>query len=299
MKNRLATIITPSYNQGKFLEETILSVLNQDYPNIEYFIIDGGSRDNSLDIIKKYENQVTYWESKPDKGQADAINKGLKRAGGDFLCWINSDDILYPNFVSSRIKQFENHPDIDFIYGDIAQGLDYSSGRIRKGRATNFSEMLESLNVPLPQQSCMWRRIATDKTSLLEEKWHVLLDREFFMRFARHHTIAYFPGTVAFFRNHDESKSIAEKIKWAEEIPVLYGEIFNENKYELSHSLLKKKNSYMVRAMKYAAEIARKSGNNALYEHLMKEAVSMSPFGYAKHKLKLMMKQGMKGPKKP
>jgi glycosyltransferase involved in cell wall biosynthesis len=93
------TIVTPSYNQGEFLEETINSVLGQSYPNLEYFVVDGNSTDQSLQILEKYSSRLTWWISEADKGQSDAINKGLKRATGDIITWINSDDLLFPGHL--------------------------------------------------------------------------------------------------------------------------------------------------------------------------------------------------------
>ena len=133
----LVSIITPSYNQGEYLEDTILSVLNQDYPEIEYIVIDGGSSDNSVDVILKYAERISYWVSEPDKGQADAINKGFRKSRGNLICWINSDDLLYPDFVSTRVKQFLNNPGTDFIYGDVDQGISPGEKRLRKGAQTD------------------------------------------------------------------------------------------------------------------------------------------------------------------
>ena len=106
----LVSIITPSYNQAKFLEETMLSVLEQDYPNIEYIVIDGGSTDGSLEIIHKYADRLAYWQSRKDKGQTDAINQGFARARGEILAWLNSDDILYPGAVSAAVRQLQINP---------------------------------------------------------------------------------------------------------------------------------------------------------------------------------------------
>ena len=111
----IVSIITPSYNQANYLEETIRSVLEQDYPNIEYIIIDGGSTDGSQEIIKKYADRLAYWISEPDQGQTDAINKGFYKARGDVLAWINSDDTYLQSAIYQAVEYLQNHPDIDIF----------------------------------------------------------------------------------------------------------------------------------------------------------------------------------------
>ncbi|GAA4815306.1 glycosyltransferase family 2 protein [Litoribaculum gwangyangense] len=111
------TVVTPNYNQGDYIEETINSVLNQNYPNLEYIIIDGGSTDQSLDIIKKYEKDLAYWNSEPDGGMYYAINKGFLKATGDIMCWINSDDILWENSLFSVANIFSSNPNIHWLQG--------------------------------------------------------------------------------------------------------------------------------------------------------------------------------------
>lgn len=234
MKPKLS-IITPSYNQGEYLEETILSVLNQTYGNIEYIVIDGGSTDNSVDIIRKYEERITFWCSEKDKGQADAINKGLKRATGDMVCWINSDDVLYPNFVEKFVNYFVAHPDVDFLYGDVEQGADMQHATMRRGEVIDYPTMLRTLRVPMPQQATMWRKSVMDKIGYLDPQWHVLLDREYFMRIAQHCLIEYLPGVVAFFRNHENAKSIAEWHKWMPELEKYYVTLFEDSNFPYQH----------------------------------------------------------------
>lgn len=241
MKDTKVTVITPSYNQGDFLEETIQSVLQQTYSNIEYIIIDGGSTDQSVSIIQHYASKLSYWVSEKDQGQADAINKGLVRATGELVCWINSDDLLYPSFVADRVEQFKRYPNVVFIYGDVDQGATLEEKSLRLGATTDFKTMLLTLQVPIPQQSTMWRTSLMEKIGYLEAKWHVLLDREYFMRIALHAEILYIPGSVGFFRNHELSKSVAEWRRWADELELYYTQLFTNTIVETRFKKHKKR----------------------------------------------------------
>jgi glycosyltransferase involved in cell wall biosynthesis len=224
------SIVTPSFNQGQFLEETIRSVLMQGYPNLEYIIIDGGSNDESIEIIRKYEKWLTYWVSEPDAGQADAINKGFRKSCGDYFGWINSDDLLYPQAITRTIKTFLSDKEVDLIYGDVEQG--WSTGKNVKqlyGQQIDLKEMLVTLQVPIPQQGSLWKRSVIERLGGLDERWQVVLDREFFTRVAEKCNILYLPGVLGFFRHHSQSKSISQQRSWLIELPKMYLEFFERN----------------------------------------------------------------------
>ena len=274
------SVITPSYNQGKYLEQTIQSVLNQTYSNIEYLVIDGGSTDNSIDIIKKYEKIIAHWISEPDNGQADAVNKGFNRANGNLLCWINSDDILYPDYVDNRVRQFKENPNADMIYGDIDKGPEPSKKRIRKGKQTNIKDMLKYAQCPIPQQSAMWRRKVVEKIGHLGTQWHVVLDREYFIRMAAKCRIKYIPGAVAFFRNHEKSKSIMQKLKWAEELPGYYEAVFNDNIYNLSPNLLSYKDKCLSKIYLKCARISANAGKEKATKEFFNKSKKSSFYNY-------------------
>ena len=230
------TIVTPSFNQGRYLEETIRSVLLQGYPNLEYLIIDGGSTDNSIEIIRKYEPWLAFWISEPDNGQADAINKGFIKSTGAYLGWLNSDDILYPSAIFRVVEAFRLKPDADMIYGDIEQGESLEREvRPLKGEQIEFSEMLKTLRVPIPQQGSLWRRTVIESVGLLDYRWNVVLDREFYTRVAEKFHVHYLPGPLGFFRNHELSKSISQGEDWLSELPQMYKEYFERK--DLPHKL--------------------------------------------------------------
>ncbi len=219
--NPLVTIITPSYNQAPYLEDTILSVLMQDYPNIEYFIVDGGSTDGSLEIIKKYANQIAGWVSEPDQGQTDAINKGFSMANGEVLAWINSDDTYYPHAVKEAVDFLSSHPDVGLVYGDT--NFINSNGRIigRFNAQQTSYRRLRRGGVYIPQQSSFFRAEVWKEVGPLDPDFYFAMDYDLWVRIAKEREIAYVPKLWANFRLHDDAKSIADDIRcWPEMLEV-------------------------------------------------------------------------------
>lgn len=175
------SIITPSYNQGKFLERTILSVLNQNYPNMEYIIIDGGSKDNSVEIIRKYEKYLTYWVSESDNGQSHAINKGLGIATGDLVAWQNSDDIYLPGAFDLISKIYDKNPNYDVYFGNMHL-IDEKDNIKEELRYTPFSLLCllyEGWNIT--NQSVFFQGRVIKKYSF-NEALHYAMDADLFIR---------------------------------------------------------------------------------------------------------------------
>jgi glycosyltransferase involved in cell wall biosynthesis len=201
------SIVTPSYNQAQFLEKTILSVLNQNYPNLEYIIIDGGSTDGSVEIIKKYEKYLAYWVSENDKGQTDAINKGFQKSTGEILAWLNSDDTYLPGTFYKIVEDFRRNSGVDLIFGNI-YFIDESDKRIGELRFTKFdfnTLIYEGGN--LHQTGTFWTKNIYDKVGGLNSNYKFCMDYDFFCRVAKEGKLCYMRDFFANFRMHANAKS--------------------------------------------------------------------------------------------
>jgi glycosyltransferase involved in cell wall biosynthesis len=198
------SIITPSYNQGQFLEETVRSVLLQGYPNLEYIIIDGGSTDNSVEVIKKYESHITYWTSEKDKGQAHAINKGLNTSSGTILGWINSDDLYTRDTLRKVIQAFYKHQHCTLVHGDRIL-INENSEVTGCSLLTPFRPKTNSYNIA--SETVFWKRNAMEKTGLLKEDLQFAMDLEFFCRLYLHGQFLKLNEYLGYFRCYSFNKS--------------------------------------------------------------------------------------------
>jgi glycosyltransferase involved in cell wall biosynthesis len=203
------TIVTPSFNQASFLEETILSVINQDYPNIEYVIIDGGSKDGCLDIIRKYEDRLAYWVSEPDRGQSDAVNKGWRRSTGDILAWINSDDYYEPNAVQMAVKLLRENPQSAMVCGSLNIVDDKNRFiRLEKSTPVDFKAVLRRNGFWTIQQTSVFiRREVIADVGMLDEDMHLVMDLDLWTRIGLKYEIYYSDFVFANFRDWKKSKT--------------------------------------------------------------------------------------------
>jgi len=219
------SIVTPSYNQGQFIEETIRSVLLQGYPNLEYIIIDGGSTDNSVEIIKKYEPWLAYWVSEPDRGQSHAINKGWERATGDLLAYLNSDDTYLPLALVQVATWWRENPSAAAFVGAVSYCDESSSirnvgvPRLPMPAPLDLS-VVDHEEWHLPQQSGFWNRSVLGQVGrFLREDLHYTMDRELYYRLARAGTFILGDMPLATYRFHGHSKSISQVLAMYREAP--------------------------------------------------------------------------------
>jgi glycosyltransferase involved in cell wall biosynthesis len=199
------TIITPSFNHGEYIEETVRSILLQNYPNLEYIIMDGGSKDNTVEIVEPYQNQITYFVSEKDGGQSNAINKGIKIATGEIINWINSDDYLLPGALFQVGKFFIENPDFALIYGDAI--TIYPGKRIDDYFAVDYDLMDFVSRISIHQPSAFWKAELFKKVGTIDESLSMCMDYDFWMRIifdVKHQRL---PIKLSAFRRYVGSKS--------------------------------------------------------------------------------------------
>jgi glycosyltransferase involved in cell wall biosynthesis len=213
----LVSIITPSFNQAPFLEQTILSVLGQDHPRLEYLLVDGASTDGSWEIIQKYASRLDWWVSEPDRGQAEAINKGLSRAKGEYLAWLNSDDIYLPGAISNMVSAFAANPSAGLVFGDVL-AIDEHGQTTNLLRYGNWS-LLDLMRFRvIGQPSIFMRRSVLEQVGSLDASYHYLLDHQLWLRMAQVGGMYYLPETLSGARFHTASKNVARASEFGAEV---------------------------------------------------------------------------------
>lgn len=203
----LVTIVTPSFNQARFLRAAVESVLSQDYPKIEYIVLDGGSNDGSVEILREFAHRL-QWESGPDGGQADALAKGFARAKGSILGWLNADDALLPNAIAEAVAFFKAHPKIGLVYGDAIY-IDTADRTVMPCRHVRPFDLarLRYWSDYIVQPSAFFRRSAYEAAGGIDASLRWAMDYDLWLKIARDHAVAYVPRTWSKYRLQGSNKT--------------------------------------------------------------------------------------------
>jgi glycosyltransferase involved in cell wall biosynthesis len=235
----LVSIVTPSFNQGRWVEETIESVLAQDYPNIEYIVVEGGSTDGSEEIVRRYEDRIAWWTSQPNTSQAEALNYGLSRAKGELLTWINSDDTLLPGAVSRVVSEFARSPELALVYGDAIYTDEESqqTGPL-PARPWDVPLMLRTFECHVVQPASVFTKAGWDAVGPLREDRSWFFDFEFFMNLSRVGTAKQIDEPLATYRLHPTSKSVGAPLRRAVDLERLADELPRSELFAGEHARL-------------------------------------------------------------
>lgn len=205
------SIVTCSYMQGKFIDSTIRSVLSQQYEQLEYIVVDGGSRDETVEVIQKYADQLAYWVSEKDSGQTDALLKGFRRSSGEIQGWLCSDDLLLPDALNQVGRFFAEHPEVDFVFGD-ALWIDAAGELISPKKEIDWNRFIYLFDHNyLAQPSCFWRRSLFERAGGLDINLHLTMDSDLWLRFSRHTKPYHLAKYLSCMRFYPEQKTRALK----------------------------------------------------------------------------------------
>ena len=228
MNDTLVSIITPSFNQGQFIQHTIESVLNQSYKNIEYLVLDGGSTDNTLDLLRSYGDRI-HWISEPDRGQSDAINKGFCQAKGEIVAWLNSDDTYELNAIELVVEYFKQYPDVALVYGE-GFIIDKLGTKVRKFEPTKEFDLWMLIHQwdYILQPATFFRKEPLKVIGYLDPNKHWTMDWDLWIRFALKYELKYLPAYLANSREYEDTKTETGGFKRFSEIARImrfYGEL--------------------------------------------------------------------------
>ncbi|MGA1980084.1 MAG: glycosyltransferase family 2 protein [Sedimentisphaerales bacterium] len=251
------SIVTPSYNQGRFIEECIRSVLLQGYPNLEYIIIDGGSTDETIDVIKKYEPWLAYWESEPDRGQSHAINKGLLKSTGRFFNWHNSDDVLMPNSLATMASTIIKYPQAGYVHGyrvliDYKSVIQPGDEPARSDKVSFLPELTTAISMLKSgyQPGCLMDRQLAVEVGMVDENLHYIMDIDILLRIALVKPPIYISFPAVYLRVHPEAKSTQWNSQRAKERIYLADKIFSRP--DLPDSIKKLRGQGLATAHQFA-----------------------------------------------
>lgn len=212
----LVSIVTPSYNQAPFLEQTICSVLAQDYSRVEYMIVDGVSTDGSVETIRAYQDYLSWWVSEPDQGQAHAINKGLERARGEIVAWLNSDDLYLPGTISAVVQVFQKFPQVSLVFGNAISIDECGSPFNHQEFGERKLEDFMVFNI-ICQPAVFMRSSTLNRVGLLDESYHYLMDHQLWLRIVQEGPAFFLHRSLACARYHPSAKNVAQAASFGQE----------------------------------------------------------------------------------
>lgn len=275
------SIVTPSYNQGQFIEDTILSVIGQRYPNLEYIIMDGGSTDNTIEIIKKYESHLAYWVSEKDRGQSHAINKGFDLATGEILAWLNSDDMYLPGTLAFMSNVPLNTPTLYF--GNCIHFKEDENKVVTSGSDVVTSEKVKFLEQMdyIIQPSCFWTRTVWDISGRLREDMHYAFDWEWFIR-AKRNCIQFYSTSkpLSLYRFHQDHKSNTGGEKRLKEILDVY-KLYNKDLSVLFEKLLSEDLNFRSIGTRFTFNFLKRLGRPRTLGNILKALKSRKYANYS------------------
>jgi glycosyltransferase involved in cell wall biosynthesis len=262
------SIVTPSFNQGPYIERTLLSVLQQDWDPIEYVVFDGGSADETVNILKKYDAKIR-WQSAPDNGQTDAVNKGIQATSGDIIGWLNSDDVYYPGALRTVMNYFFAHPDVDVVYG-MADHIDLNDNPFEEYPTQTWDFERLKLTCFICQPALFFRRSLVAQHGLLDETLNYCMDYEYWLRLgAAGVRFAYLPQKLAGSRLYGDNKTLGARVKVHAEINDMLRwrlkRVPDRWLYNYAHAVVERRYDRKLNPKRFAIEIGLRSLGAAIY----------------------------------